>query len=95
MVQYSGILPRIFFVVGVQQIQLRTEGRENGDLGAVAAKSGIPLNLQMSETRILIRLLQMYFNFGILRGRYATVTVPQTICLEGFKKTMNVLGQVS
>jgi hypothetical protein len=39
--------PRIFFFggvyaknlfrgVGVQQIQLRTEGRENGDLGAVA-----------------------------------------------------------
>ena len=25
-----------FFSVGVQQIQLGTEGRENGDLGAVA-----------------------------------------------------------
>jgi hypothetical protein len=46
--------PGIFFG-GVQQIQLRIEGRENGDLGAV------PLNLQMSETRILIRLLWMYF----------------------------------
>jgi hypothetical protein len=45
----------------VQQIQLRTEGRENGDLGAVAPYSGVPLNLQMSETRILIRLLRMYF----------------------------------
>jgi hypothetical protein len=29
-------LPRIFFRGGVQQIQLRTEGRQNGDLGAVA-----------------------------------------------------------
>jgi hypothetical protein len=28
--------PDIFSGVGVQQIQLRTEGRENGDLGAVA-----------------------------------------------------------
>ena len=28
--------PGIFFGGGVQQIQLRTEGRENGDLGAVA-----------------------------------------------------------
>jgi hypothetical protein len=47
---------------GVQQIQLRTEGRENGDLGAVAPKSGVSLNLQMSETRILIRLLRMCFH---------------------------------
>jgi hypothetical protein len=28
--------PGIFFGGGVQKIQLRTEGRENGDLGAVA-----------------------------------------------------------
>ena len=28
--------PGIFFVGGFQQIQLRTEERENGDLGAVA-----------------------------------------------------------
>jgi hypothetical protein len=46
---------------GVQQIQLRAEGRENGDLGAVAPWSGVPLNLQMSETGILIRLLRIYF----------------------------------
>jgi hypothetical protein len=45
----------------VQQIQLRTEGRENGDLGAVAPYLGVPFNLQMSETCILIRLLRMYF----------------------------------
>ena len=31
----SGV-PRIF-VGGVQQVQLRTEDRENGDLGAVAS----------------------------------------------------------
>ena len=28
--------PGIFFGEGVQQIQLRTEDRENGDVGAVA-----------------------------------------------------------
>jgi hypothetical protein len=44
----------------VQQIQLKTVGRENGDLGAVAPWSGVPLNLKMSETRILIRLLRIY-----------------------------------
>jgi hypothetical protein len=37
------------------------QGRQNGDLGAVAPYSEVPLNLQMSETRILIRLLQTYF----------------------------------
>jgi hypothetical protein len=41
---------------GCQQIQLRIEGRQNGDLGAVAPWS----NLQMNETHILIRLLWMY-----------------------------------
>jgi hypothetical protein len=45
---------------GFQQIQLRIEGRENGDLGAVAPYSGVSLNLQMNETHILIRLLRMY-----------------------------------
>jgi hypothetical protein len=30
---FSGVYTRISF--GVQQIQFRTEGRENGDLGAV------------------------------------------------------------
>jgi hypothetical protein len=32
---FSGI-PKNFFRWGVQQIQLRTEGRENGDLEALA-----------------------------------------------------------
>jgi hypothetical protein len=35
--------------------------QREGDLGEVAPLSGFPLNLQMSETHILIRLLQMYF----------------------------------
>ena len=34
-VAFSGV-PRNFVGGGVQQIQLRTEDRENGDLGAVA-----------------------------------------------------------
>jgi hypothetical protein len=33
----------------------------NGDLGAVAPQSGVPINLQMSETGIIIRLLRIYF----------------------------------
>ena len=36
----SGV-PRNFVRGGVQQIQLRTEHRENGDLGAVAPYSGV------------------------------------------------------
>jgi hypothetical protein len=35
--------------------------RERG-LGAVAPQSGVPLYLQVSETRILIRLLRMIFH---------------------------------
>jgi hypothetical protein len=66
--------------LGVQQIQLRIESRENGDLGAVAPYSGVPLNFQTNETHILIRLLRMYIpwnwenfpqlwqNFGITGG---------------------------
>ena len=33
--------PEIVFGGGVQQIQLRTEDRQNGDLGAVAPLSGV------------------------------------------------------
>jgi hypothetical protein len=33
----GGGYDRNFFMVGVQQIQLRTASRENGDLGAVAS----------------------------------------------------------
>jgi hypothetical protein len=38
-----------------------TDSVEDRDLGAEAPLSGVLLNLQMSETNILIRLLQMYF----------------------------------
>jgi hypothetical protein len=62
MVGLSSGVPRNFFrELGFQQIQLRTEGRENVDLGALTPWSGVLLNLQMSEPRILIRLLRMYF----------------------------------
>jgi hypothetical protein len=71
----GGVMQRIFFLGGgrgyannffgrgggIQQIQLGTEGRENGDLWVVAPQSGVPLNLQMSEAQIPIRLLWMYF----------------------------------
>ena len=39
-VAYPGIL---FGGEGVQQIQLRTVDRENGELGAVASYSGLPI----------------------------------------------------
>jgi hypothetical protein len=58
---FQGVYARIFFS-GVQQIQLRTEGGKNGDLGAVFPAAWVPLNLQMNETRILIRLLRMYIS---------------------------------
>jgi hypothetical protein len=38
----SGVLRNFFRLGGgVQQIQLRTEDRENGDLGAVAPQAGV------------------------------------------------------
>jgi hypothetical protein len=37
-----------------------TEGKGNGDLGTVAPYSGVPLNLQMSQTRIIM-LLRIYY----------------------------------
>ena len=37
---FSGV-PRNFVWGGVQQIQLRTEDRENGDLGVVAPSQGL------------------------------------------------------
>jgi hypothetical protein len=55
----SGV-PTNFFWGGVQRNQLRREGRESGDLGAVAPLSRVSFNLQMSGTRILIRVLRMY-----------------------------------
>jgi hypothetical protein len=48
------------FFRGDSTNSVRIEGRENGDLGAAAPYSGVPLNLQMNETHILIMLLRMY-----------------------------------
>jgi hypothetical protein len=48
------------FVGGVQQIQLRIEGRDNGDLRALAPFSDILLKFQMSEIRILISVAARY-----------------------------------
>jgi hypothetical protein len=74
----GGLHQEFFFGWGVQQIQLRIEVRENGELGAVAPYSGVALDLQMNDTHILIRLLRMFHgtgnsaqlwqNFGISAG---------------------------
>jgi hypothetical protein len=53
--------PGILFWGGVQQIQLRTQDRENGDRWAVVPLSNVLLNLQMSDTRSHIRLLWINF----------------------------------
>jgi hypothetical protein len=80
---FSRVTPGIFSLGGVggrgQQIQLRTEGRENGDLGAVAPKSGVPLNLQWVKPVFWLgcygrishgtgNSAQLCQNFGILGG---------------------------
>jgi hypothetical protein len=78
--QHTSGVPRNFRGERVQQIHLRIEGRTGS--GGGSPQSGVPLYLQMSETRILIRLLRMYFprnwefgsalsklcNFGAVRG---------------------------
>jgi hypothetical protein len=46
---------------GVQQIQLKTEGGENGDLGAVAPLSGVPLNLQSGSIVSIFRDVECGF----------------------------------
>jgi hypothetical protein len=60
----SGI-PRIFFFFGggegsTNSVEDRGK-RERGSRGG-SPYSGVPLNLQMSEPRILNKLLQMYFS---------------------------------
>jgi hypothetical protein len=75
----SGITQEFFWGGRVQRIQLRTEGRGKRNLGALTPKSGVPLNLQMSETRILIRLLRMYFpwnwEFGLALSKLQNFVV--------------------
>jgi hypothetical protein len=54
--------PGIFFGgVGVSANSVEDRMQREGDLGAVAPYSGVLLNLEMSETLILIRLLLVYF----------------------------------
>jgi hypothetical protein len=59
---YPGIL---FGVRGVQQNQINPEGRENGDLGAVAPYLGVSLILQMSEvvTDVYSKELGIWLSF--------------------------------
>ena len=51
---------------GVQQIQLRTEDRENGDLGAVAPQSGV-LEAAVIWSRNFIPYSKIFLIFGTLR----------------------------
>ena len=60
---YTGIL---FGGGGFQQIQLRTEDRENEDLGAVAPKSGV-LEAAVIGTRKFISYNKILLIFGTLR----------------------------
>jgi hypothetical protein len=88
----SGV-PRNFFGLGggVQKIQSRTEGRENGDLGAVTPWSGVQLNLQMSETRILIRLLRIYFpHITEFRGGFNPPPPPLGTPLVGIRTSTTI-----
>jgi hypothetical protein len=58
------------------------EGRENRDLRMIVLWSGVLLNLQMSETHILIRLLQMYF---LQNGEFSSALSKLLISVEGVK----------
>jgi hypothetical protein len=83
-VAYSGI----FFGGGVQQIQLRTEGKGNGDLGAVAPSQvfrSICNPVRLCQTFGMSGLLRMYFprnwEFGSALSKlwnFGVVWTPQT-----------------
>jgi hypothetical protein len=62
--QKGSDLPRIFFREdgGVSTNSIEDRGQREREFGGLAPYSGVPLNLQMSETRILIRVLWMYFS---------------------------------
>jgi hypothetical protein len=59
--------PEILFGEGVQQIQLRTEERENGDLGAVAPYSGV-LEASVILYRKFLIILQNFLNFWYFKS---------------------------
>jgi len=50
----SGV-PRNFVCGGVQQIQLRTEDRENGDLGGLVRDTGGSCNLEQEISFHIVR----------------------------------------
>ena len=62
---YPGILFRGGGGVGVQQIQLRTEEREDGDLGAVALLSGV-LEAAVIWYKEFISYSKIFLIFGTL-----------------------------
>jgi hypothetical protein len=79
--QHHSSVPRNFFRWGggVQQIQLRTEGRENGDLGAVAPSKGFHSICKWAKPVFWLgcyrcifhrtgNLAQLFQNFGISGG---------------------------
>jgi len=61
------------FVRGVQQIQLRTEDRKNGDLGRVAPYSGV---LEAAVQEISLLYSKIFLIFGTLRLFMMTSTLP-------------------
>jgi hypothetical protein len=78
---------------------VQDRGRENGDLGAVALYSGVPLNLQISETCILIRLLRMNFPWnwefgsGLSKLRNFVMLLPTIINHATLKRTFRCVCQ--
>jgi hypothetical protein len=70
--------------LGVQKIQLRTEGREYIDVGKTGPYSVVPISLYMSETNILIMLFWVYFpgkwEFGSICQKLSNV-VSGTNCI--------------
>jgi hypothetical protein len=57
---HSGV-PRNFVRGGGSINSVEDRGQSERESGGGSPLVGVPLNLQMSETRILIRLLRMYF----------------------------------
>jgi hypothetical protein len=68
----------VFFFRGGSKNSVEDRGQRERGLGTVAPWSGVPLYLEMSETRIIIRLLRIYFprnwefDSALSKLRYAT-----------------------
>jgi hypothetical protein len=73
-VAYPGIfsrreIPGVFFGGGgVPTYSVEDRGQREWGSGGISPHSGVPLNLKMSETHILIRLLWMYFPWNWVFG---------------------------